>query len=98
MNGFDYRGTCSEPELPGKLLAADCHGPIALAELTKDGAPIIRGLEVTAFTNAEEAQAGATDWVKGNSFFMQDEFTELGATFKEASAAAPGASPGGRRE
>ena len=22
MNGFDCRGTCSEPELPGKLLAA----------------------------------------------------------------------------
>ena len=51
-----------------------------------DGSPLVAGLEVTAFTNEEEEQAGAKDWVSGNSIFQQDKFTELGATFKAGPA------------
>ena len=67
----------------GKIVAADCHGPMGLLECTVGGAPLVKGLEVTAFTNVEEDQAGATEWVKGNSVFMEDEFQKLGAVFKK---------------
>jgi len=71
----------------GKVVAADCHGPMGLIEPCKaDGTPLVAGLEVTAFTNEEEGQAGATDWVKANSVFMEDVFTEKGATFKAGAA------------
>ena len=63
-------------------MAADCHGPMGLLECQKaDGSPLCAGLSVTAFTNAEEKAAGAEDWVKGNSVFMEDEFKKLGATY-----------------
>lgn len=39
----------------GKLVAADCHGPYALIDCKKaDGTPLVAGLQVTAFTDAEE--------------------------------------------
>ena len=56
---------------------------MGLLECTVAGAPLVKGLEVTAFTNVEEDQAGATEWVKGNSVFMEDEFQKLGAVFKK---------------
>ena len=67
----------------GKIVAADCHGPMGLLEATIDGAPLVKGLEVTAFTNLEEDQAGATEWVRANTVFMEDEFAKLGAVFKK---------------
>ena len=67
----------------GKPVAADCHGPMGLLECTVEGQPLVKGLEVTAFTNVEEDQAGATEWVKANSVFMEDEFAKLGAVFKK---------------
>ena len=51
----------------GKVVAADCHGPMGLLECTVGGAPLVKGLEVTAFTNIEEDQAGATEWVKASA-------------------------------
>lgn len=66
-----------------KVVAADCHGPMGLLECTVGGAPLVKGLEVTAFTNVEEEQAGATAWVKANTVFMEDEFQKLGAVFKQ---------------
>ena len=67
----------------GKLVAADCHGPMGLIDCKKpDGkTPLVSGHKVTAFTNAEEAAVGATDWVTGSSVLMEDKFKELGATF-----------------
>ena len=44
-----------------KLVAADCHGPIALAQCAKpDGTPLVAGLEVTGFSDVEEGQVGQT--------------------------------------
>mmetsp|Transcript_64037 Transcript_64037/g.176914 ORF Transcript_64037/g.176914 Transcript_64037/m.176914 type:complete len:231 (-) Transcript_64037:406-1098(-) len=66
----------------GKLTAADCHGPYCLIDAKKaDGTPLVAGLEVTAFTNLEEEQAGATAWVQSNALFMETVFKEQGATF-----------------
>ena len=66
----------------GKLIAADCHGPMGLIEPKKpDGTPLVAGCKVTCFTNAEEAAAGATEWVTGNSVLMETKLGELGATF-----------------
>ena len=42
-----------------KLVAADCHGPIALAQCAKpDGTPLVAGLEVTGFSDVERARSG----------------------------------------
>lgn len=69
----------------GKLVCADCHGPYGLIDCVKaDGTPLVAGHEVTAFTNLEEEQAGAKDWVAGNAKFMETEFKAQGATFKNA--------------
>jgi putative intracellular protease/amidase len=62
----------------GKVVAADCHGPMGLLEATimvdmQEGAKgiysesLVKGLEVTAFTNVEEDQAGATEWVTASA-------------------------------
>ena len=48
-----------------KLVAADCHGPIALAQCAKpDGTPLVAGLAVTCFSDVEEDQVGQTEAVK----------------------------------
>jgi putative intracellular protease/amidase len=68
-----------------KLVCADCHGPYALIDCVKeDGTPLVQGLAVTAFTNLEEEQAGATEWVAGNAKFMETVFKEQGAVFENA--------------
>ena len=61
----------------GKIVAADCHGPMGLLEATIDGAPLVKGLEVTAFTNLEEDQAGATEWVQASARISRRSGTRL---------------------
>lgn len=69
----------------GTLVCADCHGPYALIDCVKaDGTPLVQGLTVTAFTNLEEEQAGAKDWVANNCKFMETVFVEQGADFNAA--------------
>lgn len=68
-----------------KPVCADCHGPYCLIDAKKpDGTPLVAGLDVTAFTDLEEEQAGATEWVKSNAKFMEAAFIEQGANFKKA--------------
>ena len=45
---------------------------------------LVNADEVTAFTNIEEEQAGATAWIEGAEGvkFMETEFKAQGATFK----------------
>jgi putative intracellular protease/amidase len=63
-----------------KVVAAVCHGPVALAECVKaDGTPLVKGLKVTGFTDAEESAVGHTDNVP---FLLQKRFVELGADFQ----------------
>lgn len=66
----------------GKVVAADCHGPIALAQCVKpDGTPLVQGLSVTGFNNSEEAAVQLTDKVP---FLIESKFIELGAKYEKA--------------
>lgn len=67
----------------GKIVAADCHGPVALASCTQpDGqTPLVRGKTVTGFTNGEEDAVQLTDKVP---FLIESKFLEQGALFEKA--------------
>ncbi|HEX2312575.1 MAG TPA: type 1 glutamine amidotransferase domain-containing protein [Thermomonospora sp.] len=65
----------------GKPLGVVCHGPAALlAATTEDGTNAFAGYRVTAFTNAEEKQAGFADRAK---WLLQDRLVEAGVDFRE---------------
>ena len=65
-----------------KIVAADCHGPIALAECCKpDGSPLVKGLTVTGFTDSEEDAVQLTNVVP---FLVETRFVEQGANFVKA--------------
>ena len=41
----------------GKVIAADCHGPVGLVGCKKpNGEPLVKGLRVTAFTGARRTR------------------------------------------
>ena len=68
----------------GKVVAADCHGPVGLVNCKKaDGTPLVSGLNVTGFLDTEE-QAVGLDPVKCDvlPFSLQQKFTELGGNFQ----------------
>lgn len=61
----------------GKPVAAVCHGPVGLTSVCKqDGEPLVKGLRVTGFTNAEEDAVGLTKIVP---FLLENRLRELGA-------------------
>jgi putative intracellular protease/amidase len=63
-----------------KPVAAVCHGPAALVSAKGPGGePIVKGLEVSAFTNSEEEAVGLMDAVP---FSLTDRLRELGAEVK----------------
>ncbi|MEU6116984.1 type 1 glutamine amidotransferase domain-containing protein [Streptomyces sp. NPDC047117] len=71
----------------GKPLGIVCHGPAALlATRGADGTSPFAGYRLTAFTNAEEAQAGFADKAP---WLLQDRLVELGADFRESEPWAP---------
>ncbi|OYN92418.1 type 1 glutamine amidotransferase domain-containing protein [Parenemella sanctibonifatiensis] len=62
----------------GGVVAAVCHGPSALVNLTlADGTLLVAGKRVAGFTNSEEAAVGLTEAVP---FLLADALTERGAT------------------
>ncbi|MBT2235392.1 type 1 glutamine amidotransferase domain-containing protein [Nonomuraea sp. NEAU-A123] len=61
----------------GGVVAAVCHGPAALVNLTlSDGSHLVSGKRVAAFTNSEEKAAGVADVVP---FLLADALGERGA-------------------
>jgi len=74
--------SCIEAMLAaGKVVAADCHGPIALAQCVKpNGEPLVAGLKVTGFNNSEEAAVQLTEKVP---FLIETKFIELGAKYEK---------------
>jgi len=65
----------------GKVVAADCHGPIALAQCLKpSGEPLVKDLVVTGFNNSEEAAVQQTGNVP---FLIESKFVELGAKYEK---------------
>ena len=66
----------------GALIAAVCHGPAGLVNAVDSaGDPIVKGREVTAFSNSEEEAVGLTQAVP---FLLETMLNEFGAKFKAA--------------
>ncbi|MBN0043414.1 type 1 glutamine amidotransferase domain-containing protein [Streptomyces actuosus] len=66
----------------GGVVAAVCHGPAALVNLTlDDGTHLVAGKRVSAFTNEEEAAVGLADVVP---FALETALIERGADFTKA--------------
>lgn len=61
----------------GGIVAAVCHGPAALVDVTlSDGSYLVAGKDVAAFTNAEEETVGLAKVVP---FLLQSKLAERGA-------------------
>jgi len=67
----------------GKPVAAVCHAPAVLRHpKTGDGVSVVKGKNVTGFTNTEEAASGLSDVVP---FLVEDMLTQNGGTYSKAS-------------
>jgi putative intracellular protease/amidase len=64
----------------GKPIALVCHSPGVLRHVTYKGAPLVKGKQVTGFTNGEEAEVKLTHVVP---FLVEDELMRLGAIFEK---------------
>lgn len=63
----------------GKTIALVCHAPGVLRHVRKaDGTPLVKGRQVTGFTNSEEEGVGLTKVVP---FLVEEELIGLGAVF-----------------
>ncbi|WP_299595587.1 type 1 glutamine amidotransferase domain-containing protein [uncultured Microbulbifer sp.] len=68
----------------GGYVAALCHGPAALLNVTgPDGKPIIAGKKVAGFSNVEEKAVGLVELVP---YLLQDELIALGGDYQEGKA------------
>jgi putative intracellular protease/amidase len=65
----------------GKPVAAVCHAPAVLRNVTYKGQPIVKGKRVTGFTNTEEEAVHLTDVVP---FLVEDELKRLGGNYEKA--------------
>lgn len=65
----------------GKPVAAVCHAPAVLLKAsTPDGEPLVRGKQVTGFSNAEEAAVGLTDIVP---YLLEDQLIAAGGVYQK---------------
>ena len=78
----------------GGIVAAVCHGPAGLLGATRpDGRPLVEGLRVNGFTDAEEEAAGLTDAMP---FLLETRLREQGSLFEGAANFQPHAVRDGR--
>ncbi|MEU4811198.1 type 1 glutamine amidotransferase domain-containing protein [Nocardia fluminea] len=70
----------------GKPLGVVCHAPAALLATADPGDSPFAGYRLTAFSNAEETQAGFADKAK---WLLQDRLVALGADYREGDPWAP---------
>jgi putative intracellular protease/amidase len=64
----------------GKPIALVCHSPGVLRHVKYKGEPLVKGKQVTGFTNGEEEAMKLTRIVP---FLVEDELMRLGATFEK---------------
>jgi putative intracellular protease/amidase len=64
----------------GKPVAAVCHAPGVLHHVKFQGQPIVKGKQVTGFTNGEEEAVHLTKIVP---FLVEDELIRLGAIYEK---------------
>jgi putative intracellular protease/amidase len=70
-----------------KPVAAVCHAPAVLLKARgKDGEPLVRGRQVTGFSNSEEAAVGLADVVP---YLLEDELVARGGRYRKADDWAP---------
>ncbi|MEG3129149.1 type 1 glutamine amidotransferase domain-containing protein [Pantoea cypripedii] len=68
-------------ERSGKPIGFVCHAPGALRHVkAANGEPLVKGKQVTGFTNSEEAAVELTDVVP---FLIEDEFIAQGAKYQK---------------
>lgn len=66
----------------GKVIAAVCHGPACLVNVElNNGAPLVQGKHVTAFTDSEEH---AVELDQAMPFLLQTKLQKQGARFESA--------------
>lgn len=63
-----------------KPMAFVCHAPAVLANVEDHKEPLVRGKNVTGFTNSEEEAVGLTDVMP---FLVEDKMNQLGANFSK---------------
>ncbi|QKO14682.1 hypothetical protein HAT91_03066 [Dickeya solani] len=74
-------------ERAGKPIGFVCHAPGVLRHVkAANGEPLIKGRQVTGFTNTEEAAVELTDVVP---FLIEDEFQKLGDCIRKARTGIP---------
>jgi putative intracellular protease/amidase len=74
-------------ERAGKPISFVCHAPGVLKNVkTAAGDPIVKGRNVTGFTNGEEEGVGLTEVVP---FLIEDVFNAQGATYQKAADWSP---------
>jgi putative intracellular protease/amidase len=64
----------------GKPIALVCHSPGVLRHVKHKGEPLVKGKQVTGFTNGEEEEVELTHVVP---FLVEDELLRLGAIFEK---------------
>ena len=71
----------------GKVVSSVCHGPAGLLPAKRaDGSWLFAGRRLTAFTDAEEQQAGLADQAP---WLLESRLREAGAAFSSGEAWAP---------
>lgn len=66
----------------GKVVAADCHGPICLVECVKpDGSALVKDKTVTGFADSEEKAVKLDHLVP---FLLETRFKEQGANYEKS--------------
>ena len=65
----------------GKPVAAVCHAPAVLLKARdQHGVPLVKGKQVTGFSNTEEAAVGLTDVVP---YLLEDELISMGGEYRK---------------
>ena len=77
----------------GKPVALVCHAPGVLRHVTYKGEPLVKGKQVTGFTDGEEEEMKLTHIVP---FLVEDELMRLGAIFEKKADWQPFAVTDGR--
>lgn len=77
----------------GKPIALVCHSPGVLRHVKYKGEPLVKGKQVTGFTNGEEQEMKLTNVVP---FLVEDELLRLGAIFEKKADWQPFAITDGR--
>ena len=67
----------------GKPVSAVCHGPVVFTNVNVNGEALVKGRNVTCFTDEEEEQAGLTDAVPE---LVESKLRSLGAHFNAGKA------------